>query len=327
MAPRPGWHDCRRWFRRGYPCPFRQLGTREDEESDEEEDRRKAADQALPIPFVGERKKDIRTNKIVNIEDYINVQPPVEVPVPGKVAASRFTPPQSGPGEVPLFRPQPGRGGRPGAGVPPPQEAWKGQGAKELARGITAGISPPYDVLGMGAAHSLWRAPTTVSQPMQAKIIHVPRFGQAPLPLYENELVRATKNAMAGKTAPMPSPVLGVRATAAPIRSGFGTPPPELAAETQGVVNTRRKKSTSQLHEGASNNWAIPAVIGSAMAAVAIYALGKGGIGGAAAIEKAITARIPDNRSPKRGSVARGSVRPGGQVFDFWDMLNGIGFQ
>lgn len=330
MPPRRGWHRCERWFRRGYPCPYRQLGTRDDEETDEEQ-RRRAAEQALPIPIVGEKKREIRSTKIVNIEDYINEVPPVEVPIPHKVAATRPTPPSGGPGDVPLFRPQPGRGGTPGAGDPLPQEAWQGLGAKELARGIIAGSSAPRDVLAVGAAHSLWRAPPTMPKPVQAKIIRAPRLGEAPIPLYENELASASQSARAGQPAHVPAPVLGVRDRPQTVQHSFGTPPAEIAAETKGVIaKTKRTTARSATNDG-GNTWGTAAVIGSAMAAVAIYALAKGGIGMASAVEQAVTQRIPDNRAtgtrPGGAGGRRGTVRPGAQVFNFWDMLNGIGFQ
>lgn len=325
------WHRCERWFDRGYPCPFRLLGVDDDDEpSDEEEDRRKAQ-KALPIPIVGDRlkKEPVSDTRIINIEDYINEQPPVDVPIPHKVAASRLSPPKSGPGQVPLFRPTPGRGGRPGAGAPLPQDAWTGHGAKELASGITAGVSAPRDVLGVGASHSLWTAPKSMPVTMSARVIHVPRFGTPPLPLFENELARATQAAKQGSAPAVRATTLGVRATPQPVHQGFGRPPAEIAAETAGVQQTiRRPQSNFSQREATENTWGITAAIASAMAGVAIYALGKGGIGGAAAIEKAITQRVPDNRRP--GATTRGSgrsVRPGGQVFNFWDMLNGLGFQ
>lgn len=330
MAPRRGWHRCERWFRRGYPCPFRELGVDDDDEDSDEERNRRVAERALPIPIVGERKKTeaIAQAKIINIEDYINEQPPIDVPVPDRVAANKALPPAGGPGAVPEFLPRPGGSGRPGAGVPPPNEAWSGSGARALAGGITTGVSAPYDPLGVGAAHRLWTAPESMPFPVSAKVIQPPRTGTAPIPFFENELARATQIARAAKPPTVPATVLGVRERARPVRSGFGTPPPEIARETKGVVNTTRPpRSNFSQRTPSENTWGIAATVGSAMAAIAIYALGRGGISGAAAIEKAITSRIPDNRSPRQGGSARGSVRPGGQVFDFWDMINGIGFQ
>ncbi len=331
MQPRRGsWHRCERWFRRGYPCPYRELGTTEEEDDSDEEEERRTASKALPIPIVGERRKtqtEAVGAKIINIEDIINEQPPVDVPIPDRVAATKpvSQPPAAGAGQVPLFTPQPGRGGQPGAGVPPPKEAWDGAGARELARGITPKSSPPRDELGVGAAHSLWTAPMPIN--VQAKVLAPPRFGEAPIPLYENELARASNAAKSGKAAHVPSPVIGVRSKPAPVQRTFSPPPAEIAKETKGVVNTIRRGKVKTPFEAADNNWAVAATIGSAMAAVAVYALGKGGPPAARALEKAITSRIPDNRAKANKGGARGSVRPGGQVFDFWDMMNGIGFQ
>lgn len=327
-----GWHRCERWFRRGYPCPFRQLGVpREDDDGDDDElDRVADAGNKLPIPLAGDKLKkqtDAVSTKIINIEDYINEQPPVEVPVPERVAATRpVAPPGTGP--TPVYAPQSGRGGRPGAGVPPLEEAWGGRGARAMASGITSRISAPYDALGVGAAHSLWTAPKSVPVPMSAKVIHVPRFGQAPIPLYENELARATQVARKGGTAPMPAPALGVRATPRGVRGGTTAKPFFIEKETLGTRPNPKTAYSPKPTPQSGNDWAVAAVIGSAMAAIGIYALGRGGTGAARAIEQAITQRIPDNRSSRMARGGKGSVRPGsGQVFDFWDMLNGIGFQ
>lgn len=328
MAPRRSWHRCQRWFRRGYPCPYRQLGVPDEEDSDEDSERR-SVPQFLPVPLVGERNKrePVSNPKIINIEDYINEQPPIDVPVPGRVAAA--TTRGAGvpsPAEVPVFRPQPGRSGTAGAGVPLPQESWNGSGARELANGITSGVSPGSAPPELEAAISLWTAPKTVSIPMSAKVVHAPRFGEAPLPFFENELARATIAARKGAPATLPSPVYGVRSKPQAVRHSFGTPPAEIARETKGVIPSRPRSNYSQRPEQ-DNTWGVAATVASAMAAIAIYALGRGGIDSARAIEKAITARIPDNRASSRPGGVRGSVRPGGQVFDFWEMLNGVGFQ
>ncbi len=328
--PRQAWHRCQRWFDRGYPCPYRSLGVdREEEPPDDELDKVREGARGLEFPdiYAAERNKKVNAvSKVpINIEDYINETPPIPigVPIPGKVAAR--VPVPAGAGPVPLFKPQP-----PGVPTGPSVDSgiWESAGVQELASGITAGTSPPFDALGVGAAHSLWKAPPNVPLAVQAKAIHVPRFGQPPLPLFENELARATAQAAKGAAPALPPTTLGVRAKVQGLHQGFGKPPAEIAAETKGVTNrSLQPRSNYSQRQAEENTWGITAVIASAMAAVAIYALAKGGMGGAAAIEQAITQRIPDNRGAKRGTAAKGSVRPGGQVFDFWDMLNGIGFQ